>query len=489
VAIEITGTNIEARLTKGLEFEDKGLFDEAINEYKEVLKLDSNNADAHKNLGDAYFEKDLFKEALLEYRASVKINPEYQTYHNLGLLYYFMGLNSEAIKELKEALKFEPDNAYTLSVLSAVYTEKGMPDEGMVTAREAINSDPKLPMAHYSLGIAYHEKELYDDAEKEYKEALKLDPDLDDAKENLELLKQQKMGGNSNSNDNTAEYPYIDNKSRYNRKLNNINSNDFSGISRITNSHNQDSDLRIEIITKLLLENRPDTDTLFWGPLSNKNGQTLNKKDANAFLFFCIFDYQMSANYVWENCEKFIINALGDPDSLWDTIAAYSLNEWMQLSKKYSLHRFPHARERAYRIANDIVKQYNGDARNIWAEQPINIVRERIYDLVGGDAIPRMIMGALKDSGHVKGILDVKPDVHVKTVLGRIFTGRILSDDEATRLTRFMNPEDPWAIDAPLYLLGRDLCQKSKCYCDICYLQRECNFFKSDVKNNWVKGE
>lgn len=484
-AIYIKDSSIQTRIEKGLELQNNGFFDDAIKEYQEVLKIEPDNAEIHKRLGDAFYDKQNELEALIEYRESIRIDPNNAaTHNNLGLVYYQLGLYSDAIKELKEALNIEPGDAKTLSLLSLVYVDKGKFDLGLNTAREALKIDPNTALAHFSLGIGYHNKNRLDEAEKEYLEALKLDSSLDGAKNNLELLKKKKAGIEESDEDEIL-YPYINKRVGQNRAAN----NHVRSLSDIINSNDVKEKLSIELITKLLLENQLEPGTSFWGALSVNNGQTLSKKDANAFFFFCIFDFQMSAEYVWDNCGKFIKNVLRDPDNLWDMIASYSLNEWMQLSQEHSLHRFPHARKRAYRIAREIVKKYDGDVRNIWSNQPTSIVGERIYDLVGGDAIPRMIMGALKDGGQIDGVLDVKPDIHVKTVLGRALIGRVVTEDEATILSRYMNPGDPWAIDAPLFLLGRDYCQKSKCYCDICYLQRECYFYENEVKIRWVKDE
>ena len=67
----------------------------------------------------------------------------------------------------------------------------------------------------------------------------------------------------------------------------------------------------------------------------------------------------------------------------------------------------------------------------------------------------------------------------MKRVLGRIMVGREVSEAEATAMTRWMCPRNPWLLDAPLYGLGKEVCTKRRPACSECRMRRVCVFFKA----------
>lgn len=210
---------------------------------------------------------------------------------------------------------------------------------------------------------------------------------------------------------------------------------------------------RVKVVATQLLSNR-GKDAEFWYWL--KPNIPPSKKDANKFLLASILDYQMRAEVVWENARRLAEDILGNPEDLWRSITDMTLEEWNRKRKEYSLHRFPKGHERVWKIGKRVVQQYEGDARNIWMNQSIESTLFRLLDLGAGEQISRMIVGALLDTGQIAGKSDVKVDVHVRRVLGRILRGTAFSDSDTKLvldITREMHPENPWLLDRPLYLL------------------------------------
>lgn len=230
-------------------------------------------------------------------------------------------------------------------------------------------------------------------------------------------------------------------------------------------------------VAKLLLNNRKDDDIEFW---LGKNGQIADKKSANKFLLGSILDYQIRTETAWENARRLAEDILGDPDDLWGCITSNSKSQWISKWNEYSLHRFPKAHERIWRIGNEIVTRYDSDARKIWADQTPVIVLERLNQLRVGEQIARMIIGALCDTRQIVGSGDVKADIHVRRVLGRVLIGELLSPDKAIEITRGMKPENPWLLDKSLYLIGKSFCSASNPRCDKCYLSHECTFYNTN---------
>ena len=154
----------------------------------------------------------------------------------------------------------------------------------------------------------------------------------------------------------------------------------------------------------------------------------------------------------------------------------------MSRRKAYSLHRFPKGHERVWTIGKKVVQQYEGDARKIWDNQSIEATLYRLYDLGVGEQISRMVVGALIDTGKISGKGDVKVDIHVRRVLGRVLQGSEFPFDDVEKvkeITREMHPQNPWLLDRPLYLLGKQICQAEKPKCESCYLTAECVYYKN----------
>lgn len=221
-----------------------------------------------------------------------------------------------------------------------------------------------------------------------------------------------------------------------------------------------------------------------WGWL--EKGKRPSKKEANKFFLTCILDYQMKAGYVWSNTRKFVEERLNDPEDLWGFVLGHSLDEWKQKKKEYKLHRFETGHMRVWKIGRDLIKLYGGDARAIWEGQEPGDVIQRFYQLGEGEFgvgenIANMVVGALIDTGQIKGVGDVKADTHVRKILGRVFRGYNFGTDEARECTEFARkiyPANPWLLDQPLYFLGQITCKDKNPDCPNCFLRQECMYLK-----------
>lgn len=226
-------------------------------------------------------------------------------------------------------------------------------------------------------------------------------------------------------------------------------------------------------IASLLLENRAEgTD---WGEMTRLKGKPCEKKVANRFLLCCLLDYQMPTDVAWRNGERLVYKILGDPDDIWKEIASVSESEWKSKHPEYKLHRFPNGHNRLWRIATRIHNEYGGDARRIWDGRNSQKVLEALWDLGAGEQLSRMIVGALRDCGQIKGSSDVKADVYVCRVLGRTLFGETIDAETAVRVARQMH-QDPWQLDAQLWYVGKSFCEASNPKCSQCYLEAHCAY-------------
>ena len=199
--------------------------------------------------------------------------------------------------------------------------------------------------------------------------------------------------------------------------------------------------------------------------LSDLSGKKADRTTANKFMLCCILDYKAPAHVVVENATRFAEKDLGDPRHLWNTIVKIPRWNSDAVRRRYApLHpRFPkRGHARVGRIARELVERYDGDARKIWRSQPPGKVLKRLEDMNVGPKISRMIVGALYDTEQICGAGELAPDIHVRRVLGRVFTGEVVSPDEALEIARGIRPRTSWKLDGPFVAPGKIEVQATK---------------------------
>ena len=142
-------------------------------------------------------------------------------------------------------------------------------------------------------------------------------------------------------------------------------------------------------IGKLLIENRESRNDFWYWLRADK---PTSRSDANKFFLGAIIDYQINAEKAWENSRRFSEEIIKDPENLWHKITNITFEEWMSKKKEYSLHWLNKAHERVWKIAQRIVRYYDGDTRNIWQNQTAGEIISRLEDLHVGEQISRMII-------------------------------------------------------------------------------------------------
>ena len=81
--------------------------------------------------------------------------------------------------------------------------------------------------------------------------------------------------------------------------------------------------------------------------------------------------------------------------------------------------------------------------------------------------------------------MDVKPDIHVIRVFSRLGFISQLNEKEAMNAARRLNPEYPGALDAPIWVIGRNWCIADMPQCHNCPVNEICpkNIFPGKSKH------
>ena len=418
--------------------------DEAIKANQKVIELVPDFIDGWNNLSVAYRNLGKYKEAIVFCEKTLELNPNYETgWYNKGRLLQITGNNESALKSLDHALKINPENTDALLRKSEIFLNSEHYTESIGCLNKILDLDKDNPEVWYYLGYAFEKTGKIQDAIAACRKVLSFH--VNDLSINLKL-------GYLLSENGAVEEGY-----------DLIKQNCVLGLGQ------------------RLISNKTTAELPFWNFTDSKDSIT-EKKNANKFFLACILDYQMKVDDVWSHARDFSEKILGDPDNLWETITSESFEDWKSKWRVYKLHKFPHAHERVWMIGKKIVDQYNGDVRNIWKNKDPDTIMHDLFNLVPGIAIPRMIMGALLDMKQIPACrLDVKPDVHVCTVLARALYGsqEKISEQEALEITRKMAPEplNPWHLDQQLYLIGMQICKARKPECEKCYLADICAYY------------
>ncbi len=185
--------DIEASLKQAATYLDQNRIDDATNEYKKIIGIDSNNVRAHQALGEIYMRERFFEEAIKEYEKVVELDPTKQSLLNtLANLYIRKGEVNKAIEKYEQIISLDPENAATHRVLGDFYLKQGNKEKAISLYEKATELDPGNPTIHRLLGDIYLEKGELDKGITAYEKQSELEPDKPDIQEKLGDLYLQK---------------------------------------------------------------------------------------------------------------------------------------------------------------------------------------------------------------------------------------------------------------------------------------------------------
>ncbi len=122
----------------GLACEQLGQLREAMQHYKNAVRLRPQYVAARYNLGRLLHEFGLFQAAMDQYEEAVRVKPDFGLAHsNLGALLAGAGRLDEAIPHLEEGARLDPDAGAYVNLVDA-YSQAGRRDDAMRAAKEAV---------------------------------------------------------------------------------------------------------------------------------------------------------------------------------------------------------------------------------------------------------------------------------------------------------------------------------------------------------------
>lgn len=129
---------------------------EAVEKYREIIKLAPHLAAAFNNLGVLYFNQHDFKSAATVLKRGLELNPDMPTATAmLGMSYVQLGSEDKAEPLLRKTLKSDPQNDQVEMVLARVLINQGKLGDAASCLNDFLARNPKNQEAWYILGKAY----------------------------------------------------------------------------------------------------------------------------------------------------------------------------------------------------------------------------------------------------------------------------------------------------------------------------------------------
>lgn len=225
-----TGSNSSHKLSRevlGLLARAEALFQarrtaEAMEQYRQVLKIDPLAASAHRRLGELAMSSNNSYLGLHELEIAAHLEPHDTGIHNaLGCAYRSEGQPDKAIEQFEKALALDANSLEAATNLGNLFCATGQlkpaqriflqisklnPDSSVAhnnlgtlmsmnddytgaidEFEQALRLSPDLVSAHYGLGCAFYNTNNYASSIREFKRALALNPSLTDAQTKLQL--------------------------------------------------------------------------------------------------------------------------------------------------------------------------------------------------------------------------------------------------------------------------------------------------------------
>ncbi len=137
--------NADAWLYLGVAYSCLNRYNDAIEAFRQVVRIDPEHATSWYNLGDAYFFLKRYNDAIDAYRQAVRINPEYaRTWYMLGGAYYSLDRYEDALEAFRESVRIDPEDARAWFMLGGTYFYSGNRTAALEAEQKLRRLDPEM---------------------------------------------------------------------------------------------------------------------------------------------------------------------------------------------------------------------------------------------------------------------------------------------------------------------------------------------------------
>jgi protein O-mannosyl-transferase len=182
--------NPAAHLNLGVALAGRGKLAEAVEQYREVLRVNPNHTLALNELGKVLAKRGQFVEAIAYYRTALAIRPDSaEAHNNYGLALIGLKNYDEAAKHFLQAIEVKSDFPAAYGNLGNLMLTRGRVDEAIRYCRMALEISPDFPQAQENLAAALLERGEVGEAIDRYRKALQIRPDYPEALNGLAWIR------------------------------------------------------------------------------------------------------------------------------------------------------------------------------------------------------------------------------------------------------------------------------------------------------------
>lgn len=180
----------KARVTElfqiGISYMAEKKYDQAIDTYRELLRIEPMHPSAYHNLGVAFGNTRRHQDALEAYQAAVKLAPSQATFQaSLGGAYMNLRRWDESLAALNEAIRLDPNRGETYNTLGFLFDNTRRFEEALTANKKACELAPENPANFHNLGLTYMKLGKPADAIVPLERALKMAPTYRSARYHL----------------------------------------------------------------------------------------------------------------------------------------------------------------------------------------------------------------------------------------------------------------------------------------------------------------
>ena len=184
--IQVPAVEVYQKFDHASELSDKGQYEAALAEWKQLAESNPDDARIRNNFGAALVRMGHFQEAIPQYEKALELNPQYHAVqNNLGLALMKAGRTDEAIQRFQEGLEYHPESAELHDNLGVAFAKKGLFDNAFSEFGQALQINPEFAESHYHFGLALASRGQTEEALPHYQRAVAINPKMAEAQKEL----------------------------------------------------------------------------------------------------------------------------------------------------------------------------------------------------------------------------------------------------------------------------------------------------------------
>ncbi len=191
--LSLYGPQGEVYVLLGTALLKNGDIDASIDVFQEAIKKNFESPTLYMRLADAYRASGKFSDALEAYKNKLRLDGlEYEAHTLYGIVYAFQGDHKTAISHFEEALRQKPDYLVaSINMVGSLYIESRF-DEVITVAKEVLDRDPNQFKMHFVIGDILLKRGDGEGAIRYLSKAVNLRPDFRPARVSLNKARGMK---------------------------------------------------------------------------------------------------------------------------------------------------------------------------------------------------------------------------------------------------------------------------------------------------------